>query len=239
MTHRSGCLVCGEDLVYLKEEENLTCASCGRSLRGDVRCEAGHFICDTCHAAPAADYIESACGSTLLTDPLRLADLLMDNPSIAMHGPEHHYLVPAVLLACFYNHRGDPARKREKLARARSRAGEVPGGFCGTHGGCGAALGAGIFISLITEATPLSREEWRLSNTMTAKALQTIADRGGPRCCKRDSFIAIIEAVDFLEKNFDVSLPADLSVVCRFSRMNRECRLRECDFFDAKGGDNG
>jgi hypothetical protein len=28
---------------------------------------------------------------------------LMKNPQIKMHGPEHHFLVPAVLLAAYYN----------------------------------------------------------------------------------------------------------------------------------------
>jgi hypothetical protein len=200
-------------------------------MTGDVACAEGHFICDACHAAPAEDFIASACASSEIADPLRLANTLMGNPSIAMHGPEHHFLVPAVLLTCYYNHRGEPEMKKKKLDLARARSSQVPGGFCGTHGGCGAALGTGIFISLITGATPLSEEEWRLANTLTARTLQKIADRGGPRCCKRDSFIALIEAVDFLEEHFEVSLPADREAVCRFSRLNRECRLAECDFY--------
>ncbi|VUT25840.1 MAG: hypothetical protein MOIL_01256 [Candidatus Methanolliviera sp. GoM_oil] len=55
------------------------------------------------------------------------------------------------------------------------------GGFCGYHGDCGAAVGTGIFISLITDATPLSKHEWKLSNLMTAKSLLSIANHGGPR----------------------------------------------------------
>lgn len=52
-------------------------------------------------------------------------------------------------------------RKAEQLATARKRAEDV-------KGGCGAAMGAGIACSIITGATPLARDEWRLSNLMTA-----------------------------------------------------------------------
>jgi hypothetical protein len=39
-----------------------------------------------------------------------------------MHGPEHHFLVPASLITAYCNHRGEPGRKGELLARARERA---------------------------------------------------------------------------------------------------------------------
>jgi hypothetical protein len=178
------------------------------------------------------DTIERFCGATRMTDPCTLADMIMGNQAVSMHGPEHHYLVPAVLLACYSNAAGEePERKREMLALARTRAEKVPGGFCGTHGSCGAALGAGIAVSIISGATPLSDREWRMSNRVTALALADIAEHGGPRCCKRDTFLALLAAVPFINKHFSVDLPRNLSVVCRFSSMNRECRVRECPFF--------
>ena len=35
---------------------------------------------------------------------------------------------------------------------------------------------------------------------MTAKSLEAIGEIGGPRCCKRDSFLSILNAVDFKGK---------------------------------------
>ena len=99
-------------------------------------------------------------------------------------------------------------REGEKIAKARQRAEHVLGGFCGFYGNCGAAVGTGIFMSLITDATPLSHEEWRLSNLMTARSLLTIAHAGGPRCCKRNSFLAIAEAVRFAQERFGVEMAA-------------------------------
>ena len=75
-----------------------------------------------------------------------------------MHGPEHHFLIPAVLLSAFYNVSGEPGEKEKKIKQARKRAENVLGGFCGFYGDCGAAVGTGIFVSVITGATPLSQK---------------------------------------------------------------------------------
>jgi hypothetical protein len=97
---------------------------------------------------------------------------------------------------------------------------------------CGAGVGTGIFMSLATGATPLSEAPWRLSNLMTAESLRVIAEHGGPRCCKRVSFLAILQARDFLSRELGVALPEE-SVKCEFSALNKECRKRECPFWAA------
>lgn len=107
----------------------------------------------------------------------------------------------------------------------------VPGGACGTHGTCGAAVGTGIFVSLITRSTPLKKQEWSLANQMTAESLMTIARHGGPRCCKRDSWPATRTAITFLRERFGMSLPAEESLRCEFSDINRECLQEECPFY--------
>ena len=89
-----------------------------------------------------------------------MAITLMQNPHVPMHGPEHHFLVPAMLLAAYYNTIGEPYRKSRVLGLARERSGLVKGGSCGLLGDCGAAVGTGIFIPIITGATPLSLDEW-------------------------------------------------------------------------------
>ena len=45
-------------------------------------------------------------------------------------------------------------------------------------------------------STPLAQEPWGLSNQMTARALDSIGKTGGPRCCKRDSWLAVQAAVE-------------------------------------------
>jgi len=229
--HLTNCLVCGQELVYFGEHRKLECFYCKETVDGNAQCTAGHFVCDRCHGLEAAALIEQFCLRTDLTDPLELAATLMRNPAVKMHGPEHHYMVPAVLLTAYYNKRKLKDRKPEKLAEARKRAANVPGGFCGFYGDCGAAVGTGIFVSLLTGATPLSKKEWRLSNLMTATALTKIAELGGPRCCKRATFLALSEAIKFVEEHFGTKLETAWAGKCGMSEHNKECLLEECPFF--------
>lgn len=231
MRSKSGCLVCGNELIYSDDTEKIECYYCHQPHESNAKCIDGHYICDNCHSAPAIEMIQKFCNTTDLTDPLEITVILMKHPSLKMHGPEHHFLVPAVLLTAYYNQKNDKPQKEAKLEKASKRAKNVLGGFCGYYGTCGAAIGTGIFISLITDATPLSKEEWKLSNLMTSKSLATIADNGGPRCCKRNSFLAICEAITFVIDNFGVELELNKNLICEFNSMNKECKKNDCPFF--------
>jgi hypothetical protein len=230
MSNKANCLVCGGELVYSGRHTMMECYYCGKKSLGNARCSAGHFVCDLCHSLGANDLIEKVCSETDETDPVRLANLLMKSPAVKMHGPEHHFLVPAVLLAAYYNAAGMPLEKVRKIKEARKRAENVPGGFCGFYGDCGAAVGTGIFVSIVTGATPLSKREWRLANLMTAKSLLSIARYGGPRCCKRNSYLAIREAIDFTSEELGVKIPFPRALKCTYSRLNRNCLGTRCPF---------
>jgi hypothetical protein len=231
MSYKTGCLICGFELTYLPAEEKLLCEYCGKAFFPGVSCVNHHYVCDRCHTLSANDLIEQFCRTTLLTDPSRIAAILMKNPQIKMHGPEHHFLVPAALLAAWYNHHKNMQRKDAAIIMARRRAEDVKGGFCGFHGACGAAIGTGILISIITGATPLAKEEWRLANLMSAASLKVIAENGGPRCCKRDSFLAVTAAVKFLKEHFETELPLGERIKCEFTILNRECLGDECLYY--------
>lgn len=234
MQQSTGCGFCGKELIYTQHTASMTCLYCQSPFESDVSCPEGHFICDACHSVEAVDFISKYCALSEDTDPLRMAVTIMKHSSVKMHGPEHHFLVPAVLITAYYNQRGETGLKNRKLEIARRRADSVPGGFCGTHGNCGAAVGTGIFLSVILEATPLSGQEWMLCNRITGEILLDIAEQGGPRCCKRDSFLAIQNAVSFMKKNMDLVLPVQ-QVVCEFSDQNKQCRLENCTYFSPVG----
>ncbi|MDO9510563.1 MAG: DUF5714 domain-containing protein [Bacteroidales bacterium] len=233
MEHKTGCTVCGKSLAYTVIEESFICYCCGNEFTAQVQCENGHFVCDSCHQSNANDYIYSYCLNTKHTDPVLIVNEIMHHSTVKMHGPEHHFLVPAALLASYYNLQSDFVAKEKSVKIARERAEKVPGGFCGLHGACGAGIGTGIFISIITGSTPLAAEEWKLSNLMTARSLDIIARSGGPRCCKRDTFIAIRSAAEFLEELLRVVLPINPDIICHFVEHNKECLKENCAFYQS------
>lgn len=232
MYYQAGCLVCGEELHYSDNHSARTCFYCGAVKPSNASCRNGHYVCDACHNGTANDLIERFCGNTGAASPVAMALQLMSNPVVKMHGPEHHFLVAAVLLAAILNQRGaDKGVVAEKLKEARNRAEEVKGGFCGFQGACGAAIGAGIFMSLVTGATPLSDRERKLSNLITADCLRAIAENCGARCCKRESFLAIMTAVEFVRRELGIDLPIEEPPKCTFTGLNRECPRGRCGFF--------
>ncbi len=230
--HKTGCLICGEALMYGGPLVR-RCFYCSGETETTVACVKGHYVCDGCHSGSANDLIQRFCSAADSTSPLEMAVTLMRSPQVKMHGPEHHFLVPAVLLCAYYNRFPDGREEKvEKIAIARRRAEDIKGGFCGFYGNCGAAVGTGIFLSVMTGATPLSTTDWRLCNLMTGEALVTIANHGGPRCCKRDTFLALRAAVDFLRREFQVKLDMPEEIVCEFRALNKECTHDACPFCD-------
>ena len=231
--HHQGCLVCGEALAYRSEAAAVTCALCGSAGESPVSCAAGHFVCDGCHAAPAREVIERACLASDSIDPVALATSLMRHPGLKLHGPEHHFLVPAALLTATANARGTPGEKAGWLGEARRRSDAVPGGSCGFQGACGAGVGVGIFASVATGATPLTRQSWGTANAATGRALTVIGGLGGPRCCKRTSWLALLTGVSVARQALGVRLEGR-GPSCDWSELNAECLGTPCPFHPAR-----
>jgi hypothetical protein len=231
--HAEGCLVCGAGLAYSTEAGPATCVICGAEERSAARCRDGHYVCDACHSGSAKDVVERACRLHHGSDPVALATAIMRHPAVKMHGPEHHFLVPAVLLATWAESSGAAGRDA-LLAEARRRSDTVVGGSCGFHGACGSGVGVGIFASLATGSTPLSRASWGQANRATARALQVIGEVGGPRCCKRTTWLAILSGMRFAREELGVALPGR-GPRCEFHPRNPDCLERDCPFYPAGG----
>ena len=227
--HVQGCLVCGVELTYARAATPATCAVCGVGESSAARCRDGHYVCDACHSGSAKDVIQRACAAHAGKDPVELATALMRHPSVKMHGPEHHLLVPATLLAAWANATSAPDRAG-LLAEARRRSDTVAGGSCGFHGACGSGVGVGIFASLATGATPRSGPSWGKANRATARALQVIGDVGGPRCCKRTSWLALLSGIRFAREELGVALEGR-GPRCEFHSRNDDCLERDCPFY--------
>lgn len=224
--------VVAETAMVKNETKLCQCDYCGREFFPEISentCDVS--ICEQCLNKNLADVIIDYCQRTRSKKPVDIATHLMKFPTFKMHCPDHHLLVPAALLSAYCNVNNKRRQLRRWLKLAKARAQYVPGAFCGTHGACGAAIGTGLFMSIITGATPLKTFEWELANSMTGRSLLQMAPYGGPRCCKRVSFIAIIEAVRFVNERLDGQIPVPENIHCTFSERNTECLKSDCPFW--------
>lgn len=237
MTRGEGaCLICGKPIVYFEKAREMECVMCHHKFESHASCEEGHFVCDDCHAAKGIEVIMEGCRASTSRNPVSIMQELMEDPYIYMHGPEHHVMVGAALLTAFYNsggfkERGGRKAYEEALEEMKARGGEYPGGSCGLWGCCGAAVSAGMFMSIVTKATPLTGKSWGLSNRMTGEALEAIAKLGGPRCCKRNSFTAAAVAVEFVRENLGVEMELPERIRCSFSEENQQCLKKHCPYY--------
>jgi len=228
MKSMENCGVCGKPLVHGTVEMTLTCAFCGREFKSLIHCPDGHYVCDACHSRGALDITRTILRGTASANPSTLLEIILSHHSVPMHGPEHHAIIPAVIVAAAIS-AGYPAPD-DAIDKALARGSNVPGGWCGSHGVCGAAIGVGTAVSILTGATPLKGHPRGLANEATAYTLGRLIDNQ-PRCCKRASRTAVEAAADFLAERLGISLEKGDRVTCRYVERNRECIREACRYY--------
>lgn len=133
-------------------------------------------------------------------DPVKVFRILVRDSEVPMHGGIHHIIVPLSLITAYWNVVRD-FDLRSYLTEAADRAKEVPQTICGYWGTCGSCVGTGIFLSVITRTTPLSKgRRWGQCNTITSRSLAAVGEMGGPRCCKRNAVTSIMAACDYVKE---------------------------------------
>ncbi len=221
------CLICGAPLIYSEDDREMECAVCHKKENSKTICKNGHYVCNECHTS-GIDLIIGACLAEESKNPIEIIRKLMDLPFCHMHGPEHHIMVGSALLTAYKN-AGGAIDLEKSLSEMQSRGRKVPGGACGFWGACGAGISAGMFVSIVTGSNPLKNREWGMSNQMTSEALGAIASLGGPRCCKRNSYTAIVKAVEFAKTHLGVEMEFD-KITCTHSDKNNQCIKERCPF---------
>ena len=221
------CLICSAPLEYLENDIDMECEICHKTEMSKTRCVKGHYVWNT-YKKKGLDSIICIALNETITNPIEIINKMMNMEFCHMHGPEHHVMVGVALLTAYKNASGN-IDFDNALYEMFSRGNQVPGGTCGFWGACGAAISTGIFMSIITKSNPLAEEAFALSNEMTSRALHKIAEVGGPRCCKRDSYLSILSAIDFAKEKLNVELEKP-EVKCNFKSKNNQCIGKRCPF---------
>lgn len=228
----AGCMVCGAPVTYQLQEEPRRCTFCQGEFSTNSRCEKGHFVCDACHVADGLKVIQHVCTSTNETDMIRLLTLIRRHPAMPVNGPEHHALVPGIILSTYRNLGGDlPVSTIETGIK---RGTSVAGGYCAFMGVCGAAVGVGIAFSLILEATPLTPGRRQIVQSAVQTVLSQISGLKAARCCQRDSWLALIKATELSRKYLPISLEANQPLICAQKSRNKECMGETCPLYGRK-----
>ena len=217
--------------VILGNLEQRVCVKCGKKVFDREVCENGHFVCDECRRKAGSKAIYKICSNSDSRNPIDLALSVMKDNTIRMHDLKHHTLVASCLLTAYKNSGGD-IDLDAALRDADKRGSWFPGGVCGLAGTCGAAASTGIFYSIITKTTPHSEETWSDTNMIVADTLTKVASIKGPRCCKRNTFISILNAADYTEKKLGIKMDVPEKIKCCFSNRNDECIRDRCPFYD-------
>lgn len=221
------CLICQAPLEYLETGVLMECELCHRQEISKTRCINAHYVCNECHTK-GMDAVIGYCLNETSKNPIEILDYMMSLPFCHMHGPEHHTLVGSALLTAYRNAGGE-IELLKALKEMMARGQKVPGGACGFWGSCGAAISTGMCMSILSGATPLTQESWGQSNLMTARSLLKIGEVGGPRCCKRNSYLSLQAAAEYIKETKGVTLEMK-PIVCHRSDSNNQCIGKRCPF---------
>ena len=71
--------------------------------------------------------------------------------------------------------------------------------------------------------------EQRAALIISDAALARLAKTGGPRCCKRDAFIAMEQAVGYISERYGIELKLS-DIKCHFSSQNLQCIGSRCPY---------
>lgn len=174
--------------------------------------------------------IKNICLNANTSDPITLAKDIMKNENINIHGPIHHIIDGACFMTAMHN-AGAKFDLDKALDEMIARGQKMPGATCGQWGMCGSSSSIGAALAIIHETGPLSNNEYYQDNLyLVSKALAKIADVGGPRCCKRNAFLSLSSAIDFVEEKYAIRLTKQ-AIKCDFSNQNKQCIGIRCPFY--------
>ena len=181
------------------------------------------------------DWVVEKLLTSTSTAPAQLLEEVMADPRCPAFGPLHHFVVGATLLACWRNAEAAPDREalmRADLEEMAARSSYVPGATCARWGVCGAAASAGMAYAIVRGNAPLREEGWQEGQLMVSELLALIARSGSPRCCKRDSRVAVAAAVPHFNAIGGPQMrETDVVPTCATFPQNSACMGDDCPFY--------
>jgi len=164
-------------------------------------------------------------------NPIAILQMMANKEYISMHGPEHHFLDGACFLVAYCN-KTNNNKIEEYLDELEKRTIKMPGAMCGYWGVCGSVTSLGAALSIINDVSPLTNSDFYSHNMeFASRVIKKMSEIGGPRCCKRNAFLSLEEAVKFVNEKYEVMLE-DEKANCKHSKINKQCIGNKCPFYN-------
>lgn len=170
------------------------------------------------------------CLKSTSTDPVRIAKRIMALPEVPVNGPVHHLADGAALLAAIRN-AGADVELEGCLEALFERGSAMPGAICGQWGVCGSAASVGAALATWHGTGPMSDDGFYADNMeLASRVLAREAELGGPRCCKRNAFTALLIATDFVRERYGIDISTKKPVCGYFDKSNG-CTRERCPYY--------
>ncbi len=162
-------------------------------------------------------------------NPIEIAKKIMHKEFVNIHGPEHHFLDGAAFLVAYKNASGNVDLEMA-IDKLKDRTIKMPGAMCGYWGICGSTASIGAALSIIHQTGPLSNDDFYKDHMeYTSSVISKMSQIGGPRCCKRNAFLSLSEAIKFVERKYNIKMDLN-DIHCEFSSWNKQCIASRCPF---------
>jgi len=228
------CQICGSELNYFSNGEELTCVICGTKEKGNICCPKGHYVCDTCHDKPVFDMIKDYGLNAKSQNPLEIAEIVMGiKDKVPMLGCANAWIATVSLMAALRNE-GTIQISDEQIIEALNRTNkQAIGGYCGLTGVCGIVPAIGASYSVILGAACKKDVETSTTMKIVGRIVNVIADEAGPCCCKNFVRTSLIESMKIAKKQFGVKwkVPNEYVVCTHNERHPHGCREYKCVYF--------
>ncbi|MCL2151410.1 MAG: DUF5714 domain-containing protein [Oscillospiraceae bacterium] len=224
------CSICNSAILYKEDYFEAKCEFCGKKEETYIICSNNHYLCIVCAAKEVMDKLYELLPDIDLKNPLDIAERLISKCGISGHTP--HPITAAAFLTAVKNVTGYITD--EDVMEGVSRAYEIPGGWCGYYGACGAAVALGTSFSVLLNATPSSDKERSIANRVTSACLVEVAALGGPYCCVASIRAVLEKGIELSELHLGIKFPERKTSYkkCWTATFQQNCKTEKCRFYN-------
>lgn len=224
------CSICNSVILYKEDFFEAKCEFCGKEEESYIICSNNHYLCKVCAAKEVMDKLYAILPSIDYKNPIDIAEKIISKCGFSGHTP--HPITAAAFLTAVKNVTNHITT--EDVLEGISRAYNIPGGWCGYHGACGAAVALGTSFSVLLNATPSSDKERSIANRVTSAGLLEVAELGGPYCCVASIRVVLEKGIELSKKYLGLEFP-DKQIKykkCWAATFQPNCKKEKCRFYN-------